>query len=119
MEIREGLTFDDVLLQPGPSEVLPATANVSSRIAHDVGLNIPMLAAAMDTVSEAGMAIAMAQAGGMAVIHRNLTIAEQAEEVGRAEHAVEKQIQGTIETWKRTEQREEASKRLMLQGLQT
>lgn len=83
MEIREGLTFDDVLLQPGPSEVLPATANVASRIAHDVGLNIPMLAAAMDTVSEAGMAIAMAQAGGMAVIHRNLTIAEQAEEVRR------------------------------------
>ena len=83
MEIREGLTFDDVLLQPGPSEVLPATANVSTRVAKDVGLNIPMMSAAMDTVSEAGMAIAMAQAGGMAVIHRNLTIAEQAEEVRR------------------------------------
>lgn len=83
MEIREGLTFDDVLLQPGPSEVLPADANVSTRVAHDVGLNIPVLAAAMDTVSEARMAIAMAQAGGMAVIHRNLTIAEQAEEVRR------------------------------------
>lgn len=83
MEIREGLTFDDVLLQPGPSEVLPADANVSTRVARDVGLNIPVLAAAMDTVSEAGMAIAMAQAGGMAVIHRNLTIAEQAEEVRR------------------------------------
>ena len=83
MEIREGLTFDDVLLQPGPSEVLPADANVSTRIASDVGLNIPVMAAAMDTVSESGMAIAMAQAGGLAVIHRNLTIAEQAEEVRR------------------------------------
>ena len=83
MEIREGLTFDDVLLQPGPSEVLPADAIVSTRVASDVGMNIPMLAAAMDTVSESGMAIAMAQAGGLAVIHRNLTIAEQAEEVRR------------------------------------
>ena len=59
MEIREGLTFDDVLLQPGPSEVLPADADVSTRIAPGVELKIPMLAAAMDTVSEAGMAIAM------------------------------------------------------------
>lgn len=64
MEIREGLTFDDVLLQPGPSEVLPADADVSTRIASDVGLNIPIMAAAMDTVSESRMAIAMAQAGG-------------------------------------------------------
>lgn len=83
MEIREGLTFDDVLLQPGPSEVLPADADVSTRVARDVGLNIPIMAAAMDTVSEARMAIAMAQAGGLAVIHRNLTIEEQAEEVRR------------------------------------
>ena len=83
MEIREGLTFDDVLLQPGPSDVLPADAIVSTRVARDCGLNIPIMAAAMDTVSEAHMAIAMAQAGGLAVIHRNLTIAEQAEEVRR------------------------------------
>lgn len=83
MEIREGLTFDDVLLQPVSSNVLPADANVATRVAHDVGLNIPILAAAMDTVSEAAMAIAMAQAGGLAVIHRNLTIDEQADEVRR------------------------------------
>jgi IMP dehydrogenase len=83
MEIREGLTFDDVLLQPVSSNVLPADANVATRVAHDVGLNIPILAAAMDTVSEASMAIAMAQAGGLAVIHRNLTIDEQADEVRR------------------------------------
>jgi IMP dehydrogenase len=83
MEIREGLTFDDVLLQPVSSDVLPADANVATRVAHDVGLNIPILAAAMDTVSEAPMAIAMAQAGGLAVIHRNLSVDEQADEVRR------------------------------------
>ena len=83
MEIREGLTFDDVLLQPGPSEILPADADVSTRIARDVGLKIPLLSAAMDTVTESPMAIAMAQAGGMGIIHRNLTLDEHAEEVRR------------------------------------
>ncbi|TRO95534.1 IMP dehydrogenase [Glycocaulis profundi] len=83
MEIREGLTFDDVLLQPGKSEVLPADADVRTRATSGVSLNIPILSAAMDTVTEAPLAIAMAQAGGMGVIHRNLTIAEQAEEVRR------------------------------------
>jgi IMP dehydrogenase len=83
MEIREGLTFDDVLLQPGKSEVLPADADVRTRATPGVALNVPILSAAMDTVTEAPLAIAMAQAGGMGVIHRNLTIAEQAEEVRR------------------------------------
>ena len=83
MEIREGLTFDDVLLQPGPSEVLPADADVRTRVTGSVALNMPILSAAMDTVTEAELAIAMAQAGGMGVIHRNLTYEEQAEEVRR------------------------------------
>ena len=83
MEIREGLTFDDVLLQPGPSGVLPADAVLGTRVARDIHLNIPILSAAMDTVTEAPLAIAMAQAGGLGVIHRNLTIAQQAEEVRR------------------------------------
>ncbi|MEO1039436.1 MAG: IMP dehydrogenase [Pseudomonadota bacterium] len=83
MEIREGLTFDDVLLQPGPSEVLPADADVRTRVTGSVQLNIPILSAAMDTVTEANLAIAMAQAGGMGVIHRNLSNEEQAEEVRR------------------------------------
>jgi len=83
MQIREGLTFDDVLLQPGASEVLPAQADVRTRATATIPLNIPILSAAMDTVTEAGLAIAMAQAGGMGVIHRNLTDAEQAEEVRR------------------------------------
>ncbi|MEQ8405102.1 MAG: IMP dehydrogenase [Oceanicaulis sp.] len=83
MQIREGLTFDDVLLQPGSSEVLPADADVRTRLTSTIGLNIPILSAAMDTVTEAGLAIAMAQAGGIGVIHRNLTDEEQAEEVRR------------------------------------
>ncbi|MFW6299556.1 MAG: IMP dehydrogenase [Oceanicaulis sp.] len=83
MQIREGLTFDDVLLQPGSSEVLPADADVRTRLTSTIGLNVPILSAAMDTVTEAGLAIAMAQAGGIGVIHRNLTDEEQAEEVRR------------------------------------
>lgn len=77
----EALTFDDVLLQPGHSEVMPGQADVRTRIAGDIDLNIPILSAAMDTVTEARLAIAMAQAGGIGVIHRNLSPAEQAEEV--------------------------------------
>lgn len=83
MEIREGLTFDDVLLEPGPSETLPADADVSTRLTRDIRLNIPLLSSAMDTVTESRLAIAMAQAGGLGVIHRNLTVEEQAEEVRR------------------------------------
>lgn len=81
MEIREGLTFDDVLLEPGPSEIMPADADVSTRLTRDIRLNIPLLSSAMDTVTEARLAIAMAQAGGLGVIHRNLTVEEQAEQV--------------------------------------
>ncbi|MCT8991702.1 IMP dehydrogenase [Chelativorans sp. SCAU2101] len=77
----EALTFDDVLLQPGHSEVMPGETDVSTKIAGDIELNIPILSAAMDTVTEAKLAIAMAQAGGLGVIHRNLSPAEQAEEV--------------------------------------
>ncbi|WP_442578060.1 IMP dehydrogenase [Mesorhizobium sp. ASY16-5R] len=75
------LTFDDVLLQPGHSEVLPGETDVRTRIAGDIDLNIPILSAAMDTVTEARLAIAMAQAGGIGVIHRNFSPAEQAEQV--------------------------------------
>ncbi len=81
MEIREGLTFDDVLLEPGPSEILPAQADVSTRLTRDIRLNIPLLSSAMDTVTESRLAIAMAQAGGLGVIHRNMTPDEQAEQV--------------------------------------
>lgn len=75
------LTFDDVLLQPGHSRVMPAQVDIRTKVADGISLNLPILSAAMDTVTESRLAIAMAQAGGMGVIHRNLTPAEQAEEV--------------------------------------
>ena len=81
MEIREGLTFDDVLLEPGPSEVMPAQASTATRFTRELKLNIPLVSSAMDTVTESRLAIAMAQAGGLGVIHRNLTPAEQADQV--------------------------------------
>ena len=81
MKIRQAITFDDVLLQPGASEVLPADVDVSTLLTKSIPLNIPLLSAAMDTVTEARLAIAMAQAGGIGVIHRNLTIEQQAGEV--------------------------------------
>ncbi|MFJ6024137.1 IMP dehydrogenase [Brevundimonas sp. NPDC092305] len=81
MEIREGLTFDDVLLEPGPSEIMPADADVSTQLTRDIKLNIPLLSSAMDTVTESRLAIAMAQAGGLGVLHRNMTVDEQAEQV--------------------------------------
>lgn len=83
MEIREALTFDDVLLVPGASEVLPADAQTRTRVTRGIELNIPLLSSAMDTVTEANMAICMAQAGGMGVIHRNLDLREQARQVRR------------------------------------
>ncbi len=81
MEIREALTFDDVLLVPAASSVLPSTADTRTRATKEIGLNIPLLSSAMDTVTESRMAICMAQAGGLGVIHRNLGIEEQAREV--------------------------------------
>ena len=83
MQIREALTFDDVLLVPAASNVLPSTADVTTQVTRLIRMNIPLLSSAMDTVTESRMAIAMAQAGGMGVIHRNLTIDEQADEVRR------------------------------------
>ncbi len=81
MKIRQAITFDDVLLQPGASEVMPAEVDVTTKLTRDIQLNIPLLSAAMDTVTEARLAIAMAQAGGIGVIHRNLTVEAQAREV--------------------------------------
>ncbi len=77
MDIALGLTFDDVLLRPGESEVLPSQADTRTRVTREIGLNIPILSSAMDTVTEADMAIVMAQLGGIGVLHRNLDIEEQ------------------------------------------
>lgn len=81
MDIRLGLTFDDVLLVPAASAVLPSMADTSTRVTRGITLNIPILSSAMDTVTEADMAIVMAQAGGIGVLHRNLTIEQQANAV--------------------------------------
>ncbi len=80
-DIPLGLTFDDVLLRPGASEVLPGQADTRTRLTRNIDLNIPILSAAMDTVTEARMAIVMAQLGGLGVLHRNLTVKEQADAV--------------------------------------
>lgn len=81
MEIREGLTFDDVLLEPGASDVMPTQVDVSTRFTREIKLNIPLVSAAMDTVTESRLAIAMAQNGGVGILHRNLTVEEQADQV--------------------------------------
>jgi IMP dehydrogenase len=83
MTIRKAFTFDDVLLQPAASDVLPGEADTSTQLTKTIKLRIPMLSAAMDTVTEAPLAIAMAQAGGLGVLHRNMDIAVQAEQVRR------------------------------------
>ena len=89
--VREGLTFDDVLLVPHRSEVLPKDVDLSTQLTPVIRLNIPLMSAAMDTVTDARMAIAMAREGGLGIIHKNMTIAEQAaqvDKVKRSEHGV-------------------------------
>lgn len=83
MDLREALTFDDVLIEPGASAVLPSDVDTSTRVTRDIALGIPLISAAMDTVTESALAIAMAQAGGIGVIHKNLDVEEQADEVRR------------------------------------
>src|SRR3989344_6548168 len=78
-----GLTFDDVLLVPAYSEVLPKNVSIKTRLTKNISLNIPFMSAAMDTVTEGTMAIAMAEHGGLGIIHKNLSIEDQAKEVAR------------------------------------
>ena len=86
-DITTALTFDDVLLVPRHSQVLPSGVDVSTRLTRNISLNVPLASAAMDTVTESKMAIAMAQLGGIGVIHKNLKIAEQASEVDRVKRS--------------------------------
>ncbi len=92
MEIREALTFDDVLLVPAASAVLPSTADTRTHVTQSIAMNIPLLSSAMDTVTEGRMAIAMAQAGGMGIVHKNLDIEAQAREIRQ----VKRFISGTV-----------------------
>ena len=84
---KEGLTFDDVLLIPAESDVLPADVDLKSRLARDIVLNTPIMTAAMDTVTESRMAIAIAREGGIGVIHKNMSIEQQAQEVDRVKRS--------------------------------
>ena len=86
-KIREALTFDDVLLEPAKSDVLPSEVDISTRLTRNIPLNIPLLSAAMDTVTDSRMAIAMAQQGGIGIIHKNMTIEGQADEVDRVKRS--------------------------------
>ena len=85
--LPEALTFDDVLLVPRHSQVLPSRVDVGSRLTARIRLNVPILSAAMDTVTESRLAIAMAQQGGLGIIHKNLTIDDQASEVDRVKRS--------------------------------
>jgi len=85
--IREALTFDDVLLEPAKSDMLPSEVVISTRFTKNIRLNIPLVSAAMDTVTESRMAIAMAQQGGIGIIHKNMSIASQAEEIDRVKRS--------------------------------
>src|SRR5688572_18939722 len=85
--LTTALTFDDVLLVPRHSQVLPSAVDVSSRLTRNIRVNVPLLSAAMDTVTESRLAIAMAQQGGLGVIHKNLTVEEQASEVDRVKRS--------------------------------
>src|SRR5688572_20219266 len=86
-EINEGHTVDDVLLLPAYSDVLPGEVDTRTRFSRDIELNIPLCSSAMDTVTEASLAIALAQQGGIGVIHKNFTIPEQAEEVDKVKRS--------------------------------
>ena len=81
--IREGLTFDDVLLVPAASEVLPKDVDLRTQLTREIDLQIPLVSAAMDTVTEHETAICMAQNGGIGIIHRNLSVEDQAAEIGK------------------------------------
>ena len=85
--VGEGLTYDDVLLIPNYSEVLPREVNIQSKISRNISLNVPVVSAAMDTVTESSMAIAMAQEGGIGVLHKNMTIEQQAAKVRKVKRA--------------------------------
>src|SRR3954471_9807499 len=85
--LTEGLTFDDVLLEPARSEVLPTEVDTRTCLTRDIALNIPIVSAAMDTVTESHLAIALAQQGGMGIVHRNMTIDRQVEEVDRVKRS--------------------------------
>src|SRR4030095_15723938 len=117
--IPEGLTFDDVILQPARSGVLPNQADTRTCVTRRIHLNIPILSSAMDTVTESHLAIALAQQGGIGVIHRNMTIDRQAEEVDRVKRSESGMIVDpvTIEPEKKISDALELMKRYRISGV--
>src|ERR1700743_305223 len=94
--VAEGLTYDDVLLLPAYSEVLPREVDTSSYLTKKIKLNIPLVSAAMDTVTESALAIAIAQAGGLGMLHKNMTIKQQADEVRKVKRSESGMIQDPV-----------------------
>ena len=94
--VAEGLTYDDVLLLPAYSEVLPREVDTSSYLTKKIKLNVPLVSAAMDTVTEAALAIAMAQAGGLGMLHKNMSIQRQADEVRKVKRSESGMIQDPV-----------------------
>jgi IMP dehydrogenase len=92
----EGLTFDDVLLVPGYSEVLPRDVNIKTRLTKNITLNVPMISAAMDTVTEASLAIALAREGGIGILHKNMTVEKQADQVRKVKRSESAMIQDPL-----------------------
>src|SRR6266446_6338840 len=117
--IREGLTFDDVLLEPARSEVVPAEADTKTLLTRGIGLNIPIVSSAMDTVTESHLAIALAQQGGIGFMHRNMSIERQAEEVDRVKRSESGMIVDpiTISPDKRIADALEMMKRYRISGI--
>jgi IMP dehydrogenase len=117
--IREALTFDDVLLVPAKSDVLPSDVEISTLLTRNIPLNIPLLSAAMDTVTDSRMAIAMAQQGGMGIIHKNMTIEGQADEVDRVKRSESGMIVNpiTMSPDQRIHEAVEVMKRYKISGL--
>jgi IMP dehydrogenase len=117
--IREGLTFDDVLLQPARSSVVPAQTDTRTALTRKIGLNIPILSSAMDTVTESHLAIALAQQGGIGIVHRNMSIERQAEEVDRVKRSESGMIVDpiTIDPEKKISDALELMKRYRISGV--
>ena len=117
--IPEGLTFDDVLLEPARSEVLPAEADTRTRLTRKISLNIPIVSSAMDTVTESHLAIALSQQGGIGMIHRNMSIERQAEEVDRVKRSESGMIVDpiTIDPEKKISDALEVMKRYRISGV--
>src|SRR3954469_22181783 len=117
--VPEALTFDDVLLLPARSDVVPALANTQTQLTRNIRLNIPIISAAMDTVTESHMAIALAQQGGIGIIHRNMPIDRQAEEVDRVKRSESGMIVDpvTIEPERKISEALEVMQRFRISGI--